>query len=324
MCAYSQMLSDDLYLRILLKGFEDARDIAKVRGVCMGFNEAAKNVTSIRYVCREKDHEKARRTKTIASTPSQSDKVEASERDSDENILEDVTTQRDAEVSEIDDKEYDSHDGKLPEIGNEDIPGKSGDGIPSFKSIGKLVEGSQQELLFRQAVEQDFLTKSRKHQRMRMIDDKEYDSHDGKLRKIGNEDIPGKSGDGIPSFKSIGKLVEGSQQELLFRQAVEQDLLTKSRIHQLQIEIESKLQSKSVGADEREHSDFWLSDPDHLYNWVPSVAQTLQHLCIVDYGNQAIVRVSPILKILSQCCKFLHLLLLYSFYCISKSFELLM
>jgi hypothetical protein len=250
------MLPVDLYLRILSSGFEDARDIAKVSGVCKGFNEAAKLVTSIRYVCREKDHAKARRTKTIASTPSQSDKAEASERDSDENILEDVTTQRDAEVSEIDDKEYDSHDGKLPEIGNEDIPCKSGDGIPGFKSIGKLVEG-------------------------------------------------------LP-------------QELLFRQAVKQDLLTKSCVQQLRIETEPKLLSKSVGADEREHSDFWLSDPDHLYNWVPSVAQTLQHLCIVDYGYQAIFRVSPILKILSQCCKFLHLLPLYSFYGISKSFELLM
>jgi hypothetical protein len=219
--------------------------VAKVRGVCKIFNEAGKNVASIRYVCREVDHEKARRKKTIASTPSQSDKAEASERDLDENIPEDVTTQRDAEVSEIDDKEYDSHDGKLPEIGNEDIPGKSRDGIPGFKSIGKLVEGSQQELLF--------------------------------------------------------------------RQVVEQDLRTKPRIHQLRIEMEPKLLYKSVGADEREHSDFWLSDPDHLHIWVPSVAQTLQHLCIVDYGYQAMFRVSPILKILSHYCKFLHLLPLYSF-----------
>jgi hypothetical protein len=206
---------------------------------------AAENVFSIRYVCREIDYEKARRTKTTASTPSQSVKAEASERDLDENILEDVTTQRDAEVSEIDDKEYDSHDGKLPEIGNEDIPGKSGDGIPGFKSIVKLVEGSQQELFF--------------------------------------------------------------------RQAVERDLQTKVHLLQLRIEIESKLQSKSVSADEREHSDFWLSDPVHLYAWVPSVAQTLQHLCIEDYGHQAIVRVSSILKILSHYCKFLHLFPLYSF-----------
>jgi hypothetical protein len=275
------MLTDDLYLRILLSGFEDARDIAKVRGVCKGLNEAGKNVISIRYICREIDHEKARRTKAIASTPSQNDKAEASETDLDDNILENVTTQRGAEVSEIEDKEYDSYDGKLLEMGNENIPGKSGDEIPSFKGIGELGESV--------AADQGQASSSQRN----II----------RFEPVLN----GSHGKGENS-KSSCKLLEGSQQELLFRQAVEQDLLTKSRIHQLRIEIETKLQSKSVGADEREHSDFWLSDPVHLNIWVPSLAQTLQHLCIVDYGHQAIVRVSSILKILSQNCKFHHLL----------------
>ncbi len=285
MCVYPQMLTDDLYLKILLSGFEDARDIAKVRGVCKGFNEAAKNVISIRYVCREIDHEKARRKKTIASAPSQGDKAEASERDLDDNILADVTTQRDAEFSEIDDKDYDSQDGNVPEIINENVPGEFGGAIPGSKSIGELGDSV--------AAGQGQASSSQRN-------------------IIRFEPVLNSSYGKGENSKSGSKLVEGSQQEL-FRQAVEQDLLTKSRVQQLRIEIEPKLQSKSVGADEREQSDFWLSDPVHLHIWVPSVAQTLQHLCIVDYGHQAIVRVSPILKILSHYCKFLNLLPLYSF-----------
>jgi hypothetical protein len=289
------MLTDDICRRIVLSYFEDARDIAKVRGLCKSFNEAAKNVISIRYVCREIDHEKARRKKTIVSTPSQSDsdKAEVLGRDLDDNVLEDVTTQRDAVVSEIVDKEYESHDGNLPEIGDEDIPGELGDGISGFKSIGELGDS---------------------------IDADQGQASSSQRNIIGFEPVLNSSDGKGENSKSSSKLEEGSQREVLFRQAVEQDLLTKSRIQQLRIEIEPNLQSKSVGADEREHSDFWLSDPVHLNVWVPSVAQTLQHLCIVDYGHQAIVRVSPILKILSHCCKFLHLVPLYSFKCISKSF----
>ncbi|CAM6048914.1 unnamed protein product [Sphagnum compactum] len=274
---FLEMLTDDLYLRVLLSGFEDARDIAKVRSVCKGFNEAAKNVISIRYVCRENDHEKARRKKT-SGTPSQSDKAEVSERDLKDNILEDVTTQRAADVSEIDDKDHDLHDGKLPEISNEHVPGKYGDAIPGSKSIGELGDSF--------AADQGQASSSQRN-------------------IIRFEPVLNSSYGKCENSNSSSKLVEGSQQELLFRQAVEQDLLTKSRVQQLRIEIEPKLQSKSVGADEREHSDFWLSDPVHLYIWVPSVAQTLQHLCIVDYGHQAIVRISPILKILSHYCNHL-------------------
>jgi hypothetical protein len=55
----------------------------------------------------------------------------------DDNVLEDVTTHRDAVVSEIDDKEYESHDGTLPEIGEETSPGKSGDAISGFQGYPK-------------------------------------------------------------------------------------------------------------------------------------------------------------------------------------------
>jgi hypothetical protein len=269
------MLTGDLYLPIV-SYLEDARDIVKVSGVCKGFHEAAKHVTSIRYVCREIDHEKARSKKTIANTLSQSDKAKASERHLGDNSLEDLTTLRDAVVSEIDDKEFESRDGKLPEIGNEDILGKSGDASPGLKSIGEL----------------DFSVAAGKGQ-----------ASSSQRNIIGLEPVLNSSYGKGENSKSSGKFVE------VFRQAVERDLLNKSRIQQLRIEIEPKLQSKSVDADEREHSDFWLSDPDHLRIWVPSVAQTLQHLCIVDYGQQAIVRVSPILKLLSHYCKFLHLLM---------------
>jgi hypothetical protein len=89
-----------------------------------------------------------------------------------------------------------------------------------------------------------------------------------------------------------------------FRQALEHDLKSKRCLIQLRIEIDPKLQSKSVPAEERQQCDLWLSDPEHLKEWVPSVGKTLQHLCIVDYGIQAIMRKSSILKILSQHCEF--------------------
>jgi hypothetical protein len=90
---------------------------------------------------------------------------------------------------------------------------------------------------------------------------------------------------------------------MLFREVLERELSAKPRIQQLRVEIEPKLQSKSVTADERQMTDHWLSDPCHLEKWVPSVGLTLQHLCIVDYGQQAIMRQSTILTILSQHCE---------------------
>jgi len=88
------------------------------------------------------------------------------------------------------------------------------------------------------------------------------------------------------------------------REALEYNLKSKRRLIQLRIEIDPQLQSKSVPAEERQECDLWLSDPRHLIKWVPSVGKTLQHLCIVDYGIQAIMRKSSILKILSEHCKF--------------------
>ena len=94
---------------------------------------------------------------------------------------------------------------------------------------------------------------------------------------------------------------------LIFRDLVVKVLKDKHSLNQLRIEIEPRLQSKSVPEGERRKTDHWLSDPLHLKQWIPSVQNTLQHLCIVDYGQQAIMRRTQILKLLSQNCEWLFL-----------------
>lgn len=98
--------------------------------------------------------------------------------------------------------------------------------------------------------------------------------------------------------------VSGDEKSLLiFRNVVVDFLKGKPLLLQIRIEIEAKLQSKTVPEAERRRTDFWLSDPFHVIRWIPSVQASLQHLCIVDYGQQAIMRRTSILKILSQNCK---------------------
>jgi 7,8-dihydro-6-hydroxymethylpterin-pyrophosphokinase len=92
------------------------------------------------------------------------------------------------------------------------------------------------------------------------------------------------------------------------RQVVEHDLRSKPWIRQLRIEIEAKLQSESVRWKRSQQTDLWLSDPGHLFKWVPSAGKTLQHLCIVDYGQRAIMYRPSILEILSRFCKILKTL----------------
>jgi hypothetical protein len=84
-------------------------------------------------------------------------------------------------------------------------------------------------------------------------------------------------------------------------QKTAQDLLSKLRVARLRIEIEPELQSKSV---RKEEQALWLSNPLQLVKWVPSTAKSLQHLCIIDYGQQAIMKTSSILEILSRNCEF--------------------
>uniref|UniRef100_A0A7I4DN00 F-box domain-containing protein n=1 Tax=Physcomitrium patens TaxID=3218 RepID=A0A7I4DN00_PHYPA len=106
----------------------------------------------------------------------------------------------------------------------------------------------------------------------------------------------------------------------IFRNVVER-FLEKQKLVQLRLEIEGKLQSKYVSEAERRRTDFWLSDPMHLTRWVPNVKDTLQHLCIVDYGQQAIMRRSSILEILSKNCKKLKTLDLRNMFIDSSGLE---
>ncbi|XP_024403653.1 F-box/LRR-repeat protein At4g29420 isoform X2 [Physcomitrium patens] len=82
-------------------------------------------------------------------------------------------------------------------------------------------------------------------------------------------------------------------------------LENKLRLEQLHIEIEPMLQAKSVPEDERRRDDFWMSDPGFLNQCVARAGSRLQHLCVVDYGQQAIMRKSSILRIVSQSCELL-------------------
>ncbi len=90
---------------------------------------------------------------------------------------------------------------------------------------------------------------------------------------------------------------------IFFRHLVPEILRKKKCIARLWIEIDSKLQSKKVPDRERVFTDHWLTDPLKVNKWIPSVQATLQDLCIVDYGQQAISRPSSLLAILSQTCK---------------------
>jgi hypothetical protein len=90
---------------------------------------------------------------------------------------------------------------------------------------------------------------------------------------------------------------------IFFRHLVPEILRKTKCIARLWIEIDSKLQSKKVADGERVFTDHWLTDPLKVNKWIPSVQATLQDLCIVDYGQQAISRPSSLLAILSQTCK---------------------
>ncbi|KAG0601366.1 hypothetical protein M758_11G104800 [Ceratodon purpureus] len=91
--------------------------------------------------------------------------------------------------------------------------------------------------------------------------------------------------------------------QLRFKDQLVKILEKKHFLVQLRVEVESKLQAKTVPEDEKRRTDFWISDPYFVKKWIPSMKLTLEHLCIVDYGQQAIMRRSTIIKILSENCK---------------------
>lgn len=91
--------------------------------------------------------------------------------------------------------------------------------------------------------------------------------------------------------------------DMPFKSRMLQILMNKHHLTQIHIEVEPKLQAKTV-----RESEFWISDPVFLRLWLNGMGSTLQHLSIVDYKQQAIMHRSSILKILSISCKLLRTL----------------
>jgi hypothetical protein len=106
------------------------------------------------------------------------------------------------------------------------------------------------------------------------------------------------------AITSSGASSNNNKVEPIFFRHLVPEILRKTKcIVRLWIEIDPKLQSKKVADGERVFTDHWLTDPLKVNKWIPSVQATLQDLCIVDYGQQAISRPSSLLAILSQTCK---------------------
>ncbi len=116
--------------------------------------------------------------------------------------------------------------------------------------------------------------------------------------------IAAAAGGETTAITSSGPSSNNKKVEPIFFRHLVPEILRKTKcIARLWIEIDSKLQSKKVPDGERVFTDHWLTDPLKVNKWIPSVQATLQDLCIVDYGQQAISRPSSILAILSQTCK---------------------
>jgi hypothetical protein len=82
----------------------------------------------------------------------------------------------------------------------------------------------------------------------------------------------------------------------------------------LRIEVDAEMQANPFQKKEIHMVDFWLSEPMFVRKWLSLCSHSLRHLTIVDYGQQAIMRQSPILRALSESCKNLHHLELRNMY----------
>jgi hypothetical protein len=102
--------------------------------------------------------------------------------------------------------------------------------------------------------------------------------------------------------------VVASREPIKFRHIVPTILRETECVTQLRLEIEPNLQLKVVPPSERKESDHWLTDPLFVKTWIPSIQATLQHLCIVDYNQQAFSRRSNLVTILSETCSVLKTL----------------
>ena len=77
-------------------------------------------------------------------------------------------------------------------------------------------------------------------------------------------------------------------------------------VERLRIEVDQEMQANLLIKEEIHMVDFWLSEPTFVRKWVSLCSHSLRHLTLVDYGQQAIMRQSPIIRILSETCKRLY------------------
>ncbi|KAG0588616.1 hypothetical protein KC19_2G256200 [Ceratodon purpureus] len=95
------------------------------------------------------------------------------------------------------------------------------------------------------------------------------------------------------------------------------------KVEQLRIEVDMEMQANMFEKEEIHMVDFWLSEPMFVRKWVSLCSHTLRHLTVVDYGQQAIMRQSPIVRVLSETCKNLQHLELRNMYLDTNDLEVL-
>ncbi|XP_024384501.1 F-box/LRR-repeat protein At4g29420 isoform X1 [Physcomitrium patens] len=108
-----------------------------------------------------------------------------------------------------------------------------------------------------------------------------------------------------------------------FKNACLKMLRCVGKVEQLRIEVDQEMQDNPLLKEEIHMVDFWLSEPMFVRKWVYSCGHSLQHLTVIDYGQQAIMRQSPILRILSEQCKQLVSLELRNMYLDTSDLEVM-
>jgi hypothetical protein len=134
-------------------------------------------------------------------------------------------------------------------------------------------------------------------------DEEEEEHSDSDSDEEDDECCGGSASGADPSRESSSSSI--SQGHVPFKNACLQMLKHADKVEKLRLEIEPEMQANPFQKDEIHLVDFWLSEPAFARKWVELCSHTLQHLSLVDYGQQAIMRQSPILRILSEKCKFL-------------------
>ena len=165
-----------------------------------------------------------------------------------------------------------------------------------------------------ETVSRDFLQAGRNVRSLRLVCTREFHDRARAEGELSAEHFTAKTEGRIGQTGGRGEAstsgsfqVSGNENENKFprfRDLVIKNVKPRPCLIQLRIEVEPRLQSKTVPEGERRRTDHWLSDPHHIIQWIPYVSRTLEHLCIVDYGQQAIMRRTSILKILSESCEY--------------------